>query len=95
MSLSVLQFCPEKFPELVAVGMATGLQLGVDEFVVDLDFKASAARGDKFPRGDLGFKLFDQVCRDTHDTRGVVSSGAVFNRDFDHGITPYRDACDG
>ena len=62
--------------------MTPGLQFRVDELVADFDFKRAAAAGDQGPGFDLGLEFFDQICRDTHDLGGIVSSHAVFDRDF-------------
>ena len=86
----MLQCGLDQRPQLVAVGVTSGLQLRVDQFVVDLDLKGPAAGRNQFPGCDFRFELFDQVSRDTHDSRGVVSSSTVFDRDFRHGrILPF------
>lgn len=71
--------------------MASGLEFGIDQFAPYLDLKCSPAAGDQRPRFDLWLKLFDQVCRDTHDFWCIVSSRAVFDRDFlfCHGLAPF------
>ena len=64
--------------------MSSGLEFRIDQLVVDLDLKTSAARGYEFPRGNLGLKFLNQVRRDTHGSGGIVSSSAVFDRDLGH-----------
>ena len=70
--------------------MTAGLQFRVDELVADFDLKGAAAAGDQGPGFDLGLEFFDQFCRDTHDFGGIVSSRAVFDRDFSlgHSVPP-------
>ena len=85
-----LEGCFDQGAQFFGGGVPAGLVFRVDELVADHHFKGTAAAGDQGPRFDLGFKLFDQFCRDTHDFGGIVSSGAVFDRDFGlcHPVSP-------
>ena len=64
--------------------MASSLEFGIDQFAVDCHLKTSAVRGDQFPRRDFWFELLQEIGRDTHGSWCIVSSDAVFDRDFRH-----------
>ena len=77
--------------QLAAVRMAPGREFRVDQLAVYLDFKRAAPGGDQLPRCDSGLEFLDQVSRDTHGTRGIVSRSAVCDRDLCHGGNPPFD----
>ncbi len=56
----VLAHQPDHLPGL---GMPVGLQLGVDQSIVEADFETTAIRRDQRDRFDLGLKLPKQVGR--------------------------------
>jgi hypothetical protein len=76
-----LEGCLDQGAQLGGVGVTACCQFRVDEFVADFDLKGAAAARNQGPGFDLGLELFDQLCRDTHDFGGIVSSGAILDRD--------------
>ena len=54
----------------------------MDFLSIDRDFKRAASAGDEFQRSDMLLEL-EEFLRQTDGVRLVVSSGAVFDRDFE------------
>lgn len=59
--------------------MPSGLQLGVHQLAVPMDFKSASMRGDQGQGFDVVLKFLEQFARQTEGLGGVVSSGAVGN----------------
>ncbi len=69
--------------------MPPGLQLGVDQLIVDGHLETSTVRRDKRDLGDLMFIRPEQVSHQTDGALGVVSDCAVLDVDFmSHVVLP-------
>jgi hypothetical protein len=60
------------------VGELAGFQLGVEQFAVDAQLEAPAARRDQFQVPDLLFVSGQQFARQTDGLRFIISHRAVF-----------------
>jgi hypothetical protein len=59
------------------VGMAAGLQFGVQQVPVYFKFKPASVRRDKGEVLDFDFELFQKFGRQTDSAGGVVSGGPI------------------
>jgi hypothetical protein len=74
----------------VEIGPVAGLEFGMEQFPIGLDFEGAAARGNQGKRFD-SLTEFEDFCRQTDGFRRVVSNHAVFDRDFGfHPAAPFR-----
>jgi len=83
-------FCNQR-PQFVAARMTSGFEFRINQLAVHFDFKRPPATRDQCPGFDLWLKFLDQLCRDTHGFWRIVSSRAVFDRDFlfCHSFSPF------
>jgi hypothetical protein len=65
----------------VEVGPIAGIELGMEEFAIGLNFKSASARRDERERFDV-FAEFKNFGRQTDGLRRVVSNDAVFDRNL-------------
>jgi hypothetical protein len=71
--------------DLARLGMAKGLQLRIEQLIVDREFKSTAVRGDEGERLDLRLEFLEKLGCQTDSSLGVVSNLAVNKLNFYHG----------
>ena len=57
--------------------MASGLQLGINQFSIQFDLKPATIRWDQGQSLDLWLEFFDKFSRQTDGAIGIVSNSAV------------------
>jgi len=67
---------------LTCFDVAIGGQLGIDEGIVEGDLETPAARRRQGDALDVLLEMVEQVGRQTGGAIGVVSDGAVFDRNL-------------
>jgi hypothetical protein len=62
--------------------VATGLDLGVNQCIVDDHLEHASMRWDQGEAFDLGFEIIEQVICQAYSPVGIVSDSAVGDRDL-------------
>ncbi len=75
--------------------MAAGLQFGVQQFAIGLEFKSSSLRRDEGNFFNVGFKFFQKFLRQPDGTRGVMSGRTISQFDLDHWSSSYFQLKEG
>jgi hypothetical protein len=70
---------------LAGFGVTPGLELGINQSVVDTDFVPASIGGDESHALDFRFEVFEQIACQAHGPVGVMSDRAVDDLDFHHG----------
>ncbi len=83
-----LNFSLNQFTNLAGLRMAAQSLFGENQLSIDDHLEYSALGRGQLQRGDLWFKVFQQVSRETHSSRRIISNGAIFNTDSEHGQPP-------
>ena len=73
----------------VEIRPIAGLELGVEELAISLNFECAAARGNQGQRFDA-LTEFENLGRQTDGLGRVVSNYTVFNRDFGFHRAPFQ-----
>ena len=68
--------------DLARLGMAKGLQLRIEQLIIDREFKSTAVRWDKGERLDLRLEFLEKFGCQTGSPLGVVSNLAVNELNF-------------
>jgi hypothetical protein len=68
--------------DFLVIGMATGLLLGVDQFVADDHLEDTAPRRNQREFLDLVLELFEDFACHAHGTVSIPSNSAVFDTQF-------------
>ena len=77
MKNDLLLFALNRIKDPLLIGELAGLELRVDQFVIDRQLEAAAAGGDQLQLLDLLLVRFQQLGRQTDGLRFVVSDGTV------------------
>ena len=62
--------------------MATGLDLGVNQCIVDNHLEHASMGWDQGEAFDLGFEIIEQIIYQAYSPVGIVSDSAVGDRDL-------------
>ena len=88
-SFSAPQIPPHQLSHLARLGVAVGLQLGVEQSLVDRELEAPSIRRHQADRLDLGLEFLQQFGCQTDSTIGVVSDCTIDQLNFQHAHISY------
>ena len=70
---------PDQSKDFARLRMASGLELGIDQGIVNRDFVASPFRREKGDRFDLRLEILKEFVGQAHGSVGIVSDRTVTN----------------